>query len=120
MSTKLYYERMESLDGLPVYSVGWLGDTIPRSGKVNAEVIDRLRLCSRTNSQHDVFGARFGSWGDHVCEICANCSEHGEILVSSATAHYLLPKMVFHYMEAHDYLPPEEFLIDLQKLPKSQ
>jgi hypothetical protein len=106
LAATLYYERLKSIDNLPTYSIGWLGDTVPRQGKVAAEILNKLKYFAAANSQENVFGS-------HTCEICGDHENHGEIIVTTGNAHYLLPKMVFHYIERHNYLPPDQFLTEL-------
>lgn len=113
LTTKLYYPELRSRDGLPVYSVGWLGHLVPRTGDVNEEVLRRLHHFAVTNPQEKVFGLKFGAWGSHTCEICGEHENHGEIIVTTSRAHYMLPRMVFHYIESHHYRPPDQFLEEL-------
>jgi hypothetical protein len=113
MSTQLYYPNLKSLDGLPTYSVAWLGNSVPREGELNDKVLELLREFAATNTKTKVFGFECGAWGSHTCEICHQFDQHGEIVVSTCKAHYLIPKMIFHYVEAHRYMPPEEFISEL-------
>lgn len=64
--------------------------------------------------------------GLHHCELCdaespvivtvsdepdaVACLGSGEIHVSSATRVYAAPTLIVHYIDAHEYLPPYEFL----------
>jgi hypothetical protein len=61
-----------------------------------------------------------GTWGHHACEFCPGASWHdryycingtGEIRVRSKTGtRYAAPRLIMHYVEAHDYLPPADFI----------
>lgn len=113
MTRFLYYPDIKSLDGLPVYSVGWLGWFVFWKGDVEEAVLERLWWCAHVNSQWAAFGVLCGAWGSHTCGICGRYDSHGEIVVSTARAHYLVPTMIFHYIEAHRYKPPKRFIADL-------
>ena len=113
LSATLYYSGIKSKDGLPIYSVGWLGDSVPRNGEDSREALRRLAYFAETNTQEKMFGGCFGAWGYHTCEICGSYKEYGEIIVTTSQAHYFLPRMVFHYIQSHHYCPPDQFLAEL-------
>ena len=39
------------------------------------------------------------------------------LLICSDQAAYLAPHVIFHYIVAHQYLPPQEFLAAVNKMP---
>jgi hypothetical protein len=106
----------------PALNVGWLerGHRYPR-GAVTEEFLDRLFAACRS----PVAATR----GFHVCDLCPPPSERVpwpttvrragvELSVGSAEIRvrggdgrvYAAPNLVYHYVEAHRYLPPEEFV----------
>jgi hypothetical protein len=98
---------LELHEGATIRAVGWLGKTVPRRGRLGAAVLDQLRHY-RTVAFHDE-----GDLGNHVCELCGRESGRGEFWIEWNGLRYVLPALALHYCEAHDYLPPEEFLIAL-------
>lgn len=52
-------------------------------------------------------------WGFHECAFCGDkgASGSGEIhVVGSDGVTYVAPSMIFHYIDVHEYLPPQQFL----------
>ena len=97
-------------DGTPSVAVGWLGDTVPHVGVVPA-VAMRV-LCHFR--QHYTF--QDGLLGLHTCEICGQAEFHNEFWIGYGGVRYVLPVGIFHYIEAHHYCPPAEFLAVLNTL----
>ena len=93
--------------GFDVRSVGWLGRDVPRTGRVPAVLVEALQHY-RSAAFHDD-----GDLGSHVCEICGSKAGRGEFWIEWADIRYVLPTLVTHYIDAHDYLPPDEFLAAL-------
>jgi hypothetical protein len=63
------------------------------------------------------FRATMVGWlGEHRCEICRNHTDRGEILILYGNRMYVAPRMILHYIKAHAYRPPEEFLKVMQAL----
>ena len=89
-------------------AVGWLGQTVSRSGPVESHVIDAVKHFSEYHYVDD------GSLGYHTCEICGDFDSRGEILINIGDKSYVLPQMVLHYMDVHTYKPPYEFIHDLE------
>ena len=85
-------------------SVGWLGSSVPSCGRLDAVTLERLRYYQRVNAHDD------GDLGSHVCGLCGVARGHGEFWVEWQGVRYVLPALVIHYCEAHDYQPPAEFL----------
>lgn len=70
------------------------------------------------NKLHQLWsnGLGLGSLGHHTCEFCegenkaTSCSE--KILIDKKNKiEYKLPEMIFHYIEEHNYQPPEDFVL---------
>jgi hypothetical protein len=103
--------------GVTAVAIGWLGagEPFPR-GPVSHDVLDHLRLAIRTQQ-----------WavtrGFHRCPFCAepqNAEHSGvegprgnaEVRFASSDARtwFIAPTLVAHYIDAHDYEPPADFL----------
>lgn len=108
-----------------VFNVGWL-DTAHRfeTGEVSEAFLERLFLfCSSPGI------ARY-TMGRHYCPFCpAPVPRHSllhqtvvrnaiEIVVGSAEIYivdkqeniFIVPDMIYHYIDTHRYLPPQEFI----------
>ena len=48
--------------------------------------------------------------GFHTCEICEELDDRGEFLIQMDDDYYVLPNMVLHYIEKHDYRPDLKFM----------
>jgi hypothetical protein len=87
-----------------VYNVGWLGEgrsfpTGPTSEEFRAALKE---LCDHPIHLHR---------GVHVCEFCRGACGSGQIRVCSQTGvWYVAPTMIHHYVVAHEYRPPEDFI----------
>jgi hypothetical protein len=61
--------------------------------------------------------------GFHECEFCSGKSAtgNGEIEVSGPSGEvYIAPTMVSHYVESHEYLPPDAFIEAVERLPRHE
>jgi hypothetical protein len=59
--------------------------------------------------------------GFHQCEFCSGepARGNGEIDIPASTGEvYVAPAMVIHYVETHDYRPPDAFIEAVEQLPK--
>jgi hypothetical protein len=104
-----------------VVHVGWLdGIHDYPKGKVAEHIVAKLKiLASRPTELYRGF---------HICELCWPSenmrgpgdpgwdewaeprSSNGEIRVTSGSVTYAAPVLIVHYIQAHGYSPPEEFL----------
>lgn len=85
--------------------VGWLGDSTPSA---NHEIPDGfLDTLDHYKNYHYVDGAELGF---HTCEICEQFDDRGEFLIQLDDDYYVLPNMVLHYIEKHDYRPRLTFM----------
>lgn len=94
--------------GLVMRSVGWLGATVPSSGPVDPVILAALKHYTSWARVED------GWMGVHTCEICDAFSSNGEFWIIWAGVRYVLPVMTVHYITAHGYRPPEQFLKDVR------
>ena len=96
-----------------VLNIGWLGEGQPiPTGSTSAAFQDALKnLCDNRIGLHRGF---------HVCEYCPGKSRNnydwgrignGQIRVCSQDGvWYAAPAMIYHYVDLHDYRPPQEFV----------
>ena len=100
-----------------VRAVGWLHPDHPYPrGAVPAEFAARLREFARL-AGHCVEALGFGMFrGVHACEFCRPRLPPGRARgslnfgVPAAELLYVAPEMVAHYVDAHGYAPPPEFV----------
>lgn len=112
-----------------VVHVGWLDNIHPYpKGTVDARLIGKMKSLAR--NPVELYR------GKHICELCAEprglvktippnrCIDpngswwqwasqrwsNGEIRVSGEGVVFAAPVLIVHYIEAHGYLPPAEFL----------
>ena len=113
-----------------VVHVGWLDNVHPYSkGTVDARLLEKIKVLA--SNPVELYR------GKHICELCAeppnlvkttlpnrvvlepNCSwarwvgqhsSNGEIRVSGDGVVFAAPVLIVHYIEAHSYLPPAQFL----------
>ena len=120
LSSKTY--NPEFHEDVTAKSVGWLGDTVPMTGSVEKWVVDALKFYTSCRYVSDDY------MGLHECEICGHddnaqsdedmCSDRegkDEIWIEHNEIRYVLPAMILHYIEQHQYLPPKEFLMALKE-----
>ena len=115
LSPYIYHARSQRANTL---NVGWLDDQHPYAiGSVNTPVIERLwHFCASP-----VVRMR----GYHTCELCSDAST--PLVVSKGEqqlrlgaseirvfAHdgtwYAAPDLIYHYIVAHQYMPPKDFV----------
>lgn len=99
--------------GLPesgVVHVGWLDrdEVFPR-GEVAESLLEKLQQLARNPVR--VYR------GLHVCNLCDGASGTGEVRVPGSRVVYAAPVLIVHYIRAHGYLPPSEFLSALAVMP---
>jgi hypothetical protein len=121
---RMYYTDLTPYRYLPMIprdpnqlNVGWLGRGHPYSqGEVSEEFLDRLFEFCRAHL--------FKMGGNHGCELCVHPSDgmrvqrgdketwlgDAEIRVVGKGKVYAAPTLIFHYVTAHKYRPPDEFI----------
>jgi len=110
-----YYEDLSQTTmvaaGPHVRAVGWLDNKhdFP-TGTVPAEFIRTLRRITDY-----AYGAVF--FGYHTCDICRNFNAGRNIFVPARGKLYVAPEMVLHYITAHRYLPPRQFIDAVMDAP---
>ena len=96
--------------GPHVRAVGWLDDKHPYArGPVPEPVRWRLaRFAEQAGTSTEAL-----NWvcfmGFHTCELCNRARNGRNFGVVAGPLVYVCPAMIAHYVEVHDYQPPEEF-----------
>ena len=101
-------------------AVGYLDITEDyQKGSVSQNFINKLR-------QNWDRGCVIMSAGYHDCEFCidegnyetrAQSSSEKILIDKENNIEYKFPEMIFHYIEEHDYQPPEDFVLFVLRLP---
>src|SRR5262245_26309318 len=94
-----------------IRAVGWLSANRPfTKGEVPIEFRDRLREFSQKHIEStDAIG--WGIFmGPHCCELCGRFMAGGNFGVPDNALLFAAPEMITHYVEAHQYRPPDEFI----------
>ena len=90
--------------------VGWIGDKILSKGNVPVETMKKLEWAYNNRTIDKA------CLGEHECEICKNHTDRGEILIIDSEKMFVAPRMIVHYIKAHSYCPPKEFLRAVDKI----
>jgi hypothetical protein len=101
-------------------AVGWLARGHPyNTGEVSEQFFEKL--CRLLNNPWEPFA----SAGMHFCDFCTFTGGNGSgqykgHKISGASSHilfipadhqiYVAPESIAHYIDAHQYLPPQEFI----------
>lgn len=98
------YQYQSVPTGLPgVFNVGWLGSSAPQVGDIDEDAAQRIvGLC-----EAPIIITR----GHHICGLCNGFNGNGEVWIPGDNGRvYASPTMLAHYVTAHRYLTPPEFL----------
>ena len=107
---------------VPLRAVGWLERPHAfREGTVpSAAVLKLEELAEQTSSAYLHHSFR----GLHTCSLCpagdrfsALPGSHVNLFVPGVAVVYVAPAGIIHYIEAHSYLPPAEFLEAVLRCP---
>lgn len=93
----------------PILHVGWLGTWRPHPrGATPAAFLERLsQLCAAPSLRYrGIFWCRQGLCTLRRQSACGA----GEIVVVGKAHVFLAPSLVAHYVQHHDYRPPEAFI----------
>jgi hypothetical protein len=94
-----------------VRAVGWLSAQQPfAKGEVPIEFISRLHEFVRLSGASGEALYFPASGGVHTCEICEHYRDSRDFGVPSGPILYVAPGMITHYVERHEYCPPDEFV----------
>lgn len=76
----------------------------------------RERLEYLLGDPWDPFGPHYR--GQHTCELCGGKWSKLNLFVPGTCAVYVAPELILHYIDAHEYAPPEEFCAALLACPE--
>lgn len=101
-----------------VRAVGWLDaeHEFPR-GPSPPEVRERLAYFARLWGQSTQALGWAAAGGPHRCHVCSAFLASGNFGIPAGDVLYVCPEMIAHYVSAHDYLPPTEFLDAMMSAP---
>lgn len=104
--------------GEHIRAVGWLHpDHLYARGSVPAEFIARLKeFVGRPSLSGNDFCFP-GIGGVHTCEFCGKAHGGGNFGVPCDDILFVFPSMIIHYIEAHEYKPPDEFVAATMRSP---
>ena len=105
--------------GPHIRAIGWLSREHPfKSGQVQADFLAVLRTHLAAPMQPVI------AMGFHSCELCEGTGPraHGRrnIWIPSGECTYVAPELIVHYIEAHNYRPPDEFIAAVLACPEQE
>lgn len=101
-------------------NVGWLDKDFPfEKGELPAGFLERLKKFA----EHNVFQTK----GFQFCHFCKEQVVDGKIKCATSSSElrvigkdgvvYASPQMIVHYIEEHNYLPPQQFIYAVMNGP---
>ena len=104
--------------GPHIRAIGWLdGKHNFPTGKSSAAFIHKLRqLAEKCHESSFLLGWQH-LLGFHTCELCGKFRSAGNLGVPAGELLFVAPEMITHYVEQHDYLPPQQFIDAVHKSP---
>ena len=95
--------------GVVAVKVGWLDEGQPYTqGVAPKEFVSKLAKIP--------LGVHTKGW--HDCPFCGKDKSSSQYRIKiTPKKFYDVPEMIFHYMEVHNYLPPQEFIDAVMKVP---
>lgn len=98
-----------------VRAIGWLEGGHPFTrGAVPAEFLDRLKAHVSSAHQEVIY------MGVHTCTLCKTGDRRAgrvNLLIPTAEFLYVAPELIVHYVDAHEYRPPAEFVTAVLNCP---
>ena len=94
-----------------VRAIGWLDKAhLFTTGSCTDAFLNKLRKFSeRCNESTRAMG--WGVFaGFHRCELCHGSTGTHNFAVPANDLLYVAPELIVHYIDEHDYLPPDEFI----------
>ncbi|UXN05577.1 DUF7919 family protein [Bartonella sp. HY761] len=127
--------RFQSDDGNIILNIGWLNDNSFQKGNVHIEVKRKLEKLIR-GEFNNINIIAFVTRGLNLCPLCKRTPSdpwgkpiilgdinlsHVEILIPSTidkNCFYISPSLIYHYIDVHQYYPPEDFLNSILQFPE--
>lgn len=104
--------------GAHVRAIGWLHPDHPFSkGPVSPEFVTKLTQFIGLSSESSSTLFCIIMMGPHTCEFCGQNKDNRNFGVPCGELLYVAPAMIGHYIEQHEYQPPEEFIAALAASP---
>lgn len=98
-------------------AVGWLAvGKAFSTGRTDSETFAKLKVLLNDPWQPMVFG------GIHHCELCQfdPPHSHANLFVPNNSIIFVCPELIVHYIAAHHYRPPDEFIAALADCPNTR
>lgn len=98
-------------------AVSWLSREVPfRTGYIPQSIYAKLKSLLENPWQP------FVTMGVHHCDLCQFDAPvgHNNLFVPNGSVIYVCPELTAHYIAAHHYLPPEEFLSAVMACPDTR
>jgi hypothetical protein len=95
-------------------AVGWLSDDVSfRIGQTPQASYEKTKALLIEPWQFCVFA------GIHHCELCQfdPPAGHRNLFIPNGTTIFVCPELITHYIAAHQYRPPDEFLAAVDVCP---
>ena len=113
-------------EGIPLVCIGWLSSQSDfRTGRVS-ESFFRI-LCSHLKS---AWNPPFACAGKHDCDLCQfgrsttrfadfefTSASGSELFIPTGDSIFVAPVAIAHYIAAHRYLPPDDFIRAVEACP---
>jgi hypothetical protein len=101
--------------GPNVRAVGWLGkrNSPFTVGDVDPRFVEKLLEHIQSAWQP------FRLMGYHFCGFCRDFEAKGtrNVWIPTASLKYVAPELIIHYIERHNYAPPQEFISAVMECP---
>jgi hypothetical protein len=98
-------------------AIGWLTDDMDfPTGPTDSKVFAKLKSLLNDPWQPMVFG------GIHDCELCQYdpAHSHANLFVPNKSIIFVCPELILHYIAAHHYRPPDEFITAVADCPDTR
>lgn len=104
--------------GPHIRAIGWLDakHNFP-TGKSSAAFIHELRQLAEKCDESSYLLGWPHYMGFHTCELCGNFRSAGNLGVPAGELLFVTPEMITHYVEHHEYLPPQQFVDAVHESP---
>jgi hypothetical protein len=97
-------------------AIGWLTKDRPfATGKTDSDAFAKLKVLMQAPWQPMI------TLGAHECELCqfdAPCG-NANLFVPNGDVVFVCPELIVHYIAAHHYRPPDEFITAVTNCPQT-
>ena len=93
-------------------AIGWLDQVVPFTlGAIDPKVLERLSILLENPFEPGQ------CLGFHQCDICQGQFGSRNLFIPGRGFLYVCPELIIHYIEKHNYLPPEPFCAAVMHCP---